>query len=438
MGHRMSEITGTRAAAASILRSVSRGQRLDLAFQRAVSGMSSRDRRFVQEITYGTVRLRGRLDHLLDQHLRKGLESVSTEVLNLLRLGAYQLLCLDGVPDYAAVSQTVDQVREVAGKGASRMANGILRNLDREGAGLERFPDFRREPESHLSSWGSHPSWLIRRWLRRWSPDEVRTLVEFNNTPPPLFFRPLESGPAAAAGMLVQLGFEVTEMEEGIPCLNLGFGTDPARVLAELKGLIQDPGAALVTVYGDMASRSPVGDLCAAPGGKTLALAGEGAYVLAGDRSLRRLQLLRENVERVGGRIDMVAALAQAPPFRSLPGLLLDVPCSGTGTLRRHPDARWRITEALLEHLAAVQREMLEAGSRIVDQGGVLVYSTCSLEPEENEDQVTWFLKANPEFVLENSGTVGGRFLDEAGCLSVFPQTSGFDGAFAARLVRRA
>jgi 16S rRNA (cytosine967-C5)-methyltransferase len=161
-----------------------------------------------------------------------------------------------------------------------------------------------------------------------------------------------------------------------------------------------------------------------------------GAYVLAADRSLNRLRLLKENLARVGGRVELVAALAQAPPFRELPVLLLDVPCSGTGTLRRHPDARWRLTLDTLNGLVKLQKEMLDVGSRLVPKGGLLVYSTCTLEPEENQDQVEAFLGRNPDFSVDESGIVPREYVDERGYLSVVPQAAGFDGAFAARLVR--
>jgi len=189
-------------------------------------------------------------------------------------------------------------------------------------------------------------------------------------------------------------------------------------------------------MYADVPSGGTVGDLCAAPGGKALAMAEKGAYVLAADRSPSRLRLLRENLARVGGRVDLVVALAQAPPFRELPSLLLDVPCSGTGTLRRHPDARWRLTLDTLTRLVKLQGEILDAGSRLVPEGGLLVYSTCAVEPEENQDQVGAFLSRNSGFSVQESGAVPPEYLDGHGYLSVIPQTAGFDGAFAARLVR--
>jgi 16S rRNA (cytosine967-C5)-methyltransferase len=432
----MGEVTHGRAAAAAILRAVSRGRRLDLAFAETAADLPDRDRRWVQEASYGTVRLRGRLDYLLNLHLRSGLNSLSPALLDLLRLGAYQLLHMDGVPPYAAISQTVDQVKGLAGQGGSRLANGVLRSLGREGGEISRFPPLHSDPEAHLSTWGSHPSWMVSRWLQRWSPEEVLQLVEWNNAPAPLYLRPLNSTLEEARALLSDQGWDSHLVGPGIPCLQLDHGTNPAQILGAVPGIIQDPGAALVTVYADVPPEGLVGDLCAAPGGKALAMAGGGAYVLAADRSLNRLRLLKENLARVGGRVHLVAALAQAPPFRELPYLLLDVPCSGTGTLRRHPDARWRLTLKTLNRLTQIQREMLDVGSRLVPKGGFLVYSTCTLEPEENRGQVEAFLSRNPDFSVEESGIVPREYLDEQGYLSVIPQAAGFDGAFGARLVR--
>jgi 16S rRNA (cytosine967-C5)-methyltransferase len=432
----MAGVTEGRTVAAEILAAVGRGRRLDLAFGEAVGALPVRERRWVQEATHGVVRFRGRLDFLLDLHLKKGLESVNPGILDLLRLGAYQLLFMDSVPPYAAISQTVDQVRVVAGSGVGRMANGVLRSLEREGGGMARFPGLEDDPLAHLSAWGSHPGWLVERWLRRWGPEEVGDLLAWNNTPPPLYLRPLGVTLDEAEERLLGQGVGVEIPGGGVPCLRIADGTNPARLLEAVPGIVQDPGAALVTEYADPPPDVPVYDLCAAPGGKALALAGDGVYVLAADRSLIRSRVLGENLKRVGGRVSLVVADARRPPFREARFVLLDVPCSGTGTLRRHPDARWRLTPGMLEGLVKLQAEILDAGSRLIPPGGGLVYSTCTLEEEENELQVEAFLARNPGFTLEATGAVSGSFLDERGCLRVLPQEAGFDGAFAARLVR--
>jgi len=199
---------------------------------------------------------------------------------------------------------------------------------------------------------------------------------------------------------------------------------------------MQDPAATLVAEYVGAGPGVTVADLCAAPGGKALVLAGRGAYVLAADRSRVRLDLVRANVRRTRMIVGVVQAEAERPPFRSAPVVLVDAPCTGTGTLRRHPDARWRLRPRDVDGMADVQRRILEGAARCVHPGGVLVYATCSLEDEENERQVEAFVERHPEFRTTGPGPVDQRYLDERGRLVVLPQRTGFDGAFAARLER--
>lgn len=450
---------------------VERGRRLDVAFAPRAASLPDRDRRFLQELAYGTVRLRGRLDHLLDAHLDKGLDATPTPLVWILRLGAYQLLEMDGVPGYAAISQAVEEARERGGGGAAGLVNGVLRSLSREGGGVERFPDPAEDPAGHLASWHSHPRWLVERWLGRWPFEEVEALLEANNAVPPLFLRPLLDTPAEAEARLRDAGIEA-ELVAGVPCVRLATGTDPEAALAVAPGVVQDPGAALVTVFADPPAGEPAADLCAAPGGKTLALAARASYVFAADRSVRRLALLRENVRRLGGAserasepgdggaprgggeigdrddggarggggglapVGMAVARAEEPPLDGVPFVLLDVPCTGTGTFRRHPDARWRLDEEGVAALAAVQERILDGASSAVAPSGILVYSTCTLEPEENEERVEAFLRAHPEFRREPGAGVEGEWVDDAGDLRVLPQQTGFDGAYAARLRR--
>ena len=433
----MTSVTPARRKAAAVLRAVSRGRRLDVALPQSFGGLSHQDRRWVQEVTYGTLRLRGRLDHLLHLHLKKGVESVPGPALDLLRMGAYQLLFMGGVPAYAAISQTVDQVRAVMGPGGGRLANGVLRSLEREGGGKSRFPEFQADPLSYLTSWGSHPLWLVKRWLDRWGPEKTRILVEENNRPAPLFLHPLGMTIRDASQRLREQGWDFTTLGDGIPCIRLGDGTNPATVLDGIDGIIQDPAAALVALYADPPPRVRVLDLCAAPGGKALALAAGGHPLLAGDRSLTRLGLLRENAARLRLPVDLVVADARRPPVTDGEFVLLDVPCSGTGTLRRHPDARWRLRQETVGSLARVQKEILSGARRLIPTGGHLVYSTCTLEEEENGGQVEAFLRDNPEFRVEETGKVPEAFITGEGFLQVVPQDSGFDGSFAARLVRK-
>ncbi len=388
----------------------------------------------MQELTYGTVRLRGRLDHLLAAEVHGGLAAVSPGVLDVLRLGAFQLTQLGGVPDYAAVNESVELVRMIGQGRASGLVNGVLRSLLRNGAGPERFPSFDGDPAAFLSTWGSHPRWLVERWLSRASPAAVRARVEVGNRIPPLGFVPLTSlddavvAVASAGGMAHPAG-------RGSGALWVE-DLDPAGLLAAVPGFIQDPGASLVGRYAVPPRHARIADLCAAPGGKALYLARDAAYVVAADRSLARSRIVRGNVQRTGLPVGVVCALAETPVVAGADLTLVDVPCSGTGTLRRHPDARWRLTPAMLATLTGVQRRILHSVKQAVPLGGLLVYSTCTLEPEENEAQVQAFLERSPEFRLEAPSGVDLPDVASDGFLRVHPEDAGFDGAFAARLRR--
>ena len=305
-----------------------------------------------------------------------------------------------------------------------------------DGDGRELFPDLDAEPLDFLCTWGSHPRWLVERWLRRWPLPDVRNLVEANNRQPGLYLMPLEAMPEEAVARLAEAGIESRAVGQGTRCVRLGAGVDPVAALGVLPAIIQDPGASLVQRYADAPPGTMVADLCAAPGGKALALSVGASYTLAADRSEVRMRMVRDNVARAARRVGLVVADARHPPIREAHVVLLDVPCTGTGTLRRHPDGRWRLQESSVHQMVAVQRHILNAGAELVPPGGLLVYSTCSLEPEENEEQVSAFLRRHTEFGVEETGAVPEHYVDERGCLEVLPHKTGFDGAYAARMRR--
>ena len=382
-------------------------------------------------------RLRGRVDHLLSLHVHRGLDSLDPKVLEVLRLGAYQLLYMGSVPTYAAVSESVDHAADLSGKGAGGLVNAVLRRVAEAGDALELFPDPATAGADYLASWGSHPRWLIDRWLARWPAEAVEALVTANNARRGLYLVPLEHTAAEALARLAEAGIAGTEVGFGTDCVQLEIGSSPVAALQALpRSIVQDPAAHLVSKYADVPAGTKVADLCAAPGGKAFAVAGRAKFTLAADRSESRMRMIRENMDRTGLRLGCVVADARHPPILSAEVVLLDVPCTGTGTLARHPDARWRLTPSSVQELAALQEALLRAAAQIVPPGGLLVYSTCALEPEENEEQIDAFLIEHDDFQVEATEAVQSRFLDDQGKLVVNPQETGFDGAFAARLRR--
>ncbi|CAN5642634.1 16S rRNA (cytosine(967)-C(5))-methyltransferase RsmB [soil metagenome] len=428
-----------RRAALDVLRRVRAGELADRALDAAAGGLSPRDRAWVQELVYGTLRLRGRIDHLLGALVRGGIDALEPDVLEVLRLGAYQLLEMGSVPHYAAISQSQELVRAAGVGRAAGLVGGVLHALHRRHAEIA-FPDPERDPLGYLSSWGSHPVWLVERWIRRWGADEAAALVEANNRRPELYIRPLGIGVEDAAARLAEAGIGAETVAFSPDSLQISPPAEVRQVLAAVPAVVQDPAATLVVRYAAVPPGATVLDLCAAPGGKALALAESAGYVVAADVAPTRLARVRENAARVEleGGVAPVAADARRPPFRPAEVVLLDAPCTGTGTIRRHPDGRWRLHPGDLDALTRLQRELLDAAAPLVQPGGWLVYSTCALEPEENELQVESFLERHPEFTPDPAaGAVDPALLDARGQLLVLPQRTGADGSFAARLRRR-
>jgi len=434
-------LTEPRRIALEVLRATRRGELLDRALAARAAGLPPRDRAWVQELVYGTVRLRGRLDTLLAAFVRRGVGSLQPDVRDTLRLGAYQLREMGGVPEYAAVSQAVDMARAAAGSGAAGLVNGVLQALRREGDSVG-FPSFEDDALAHLTTWGSHPRWLVERWLRFFGPDATRALVEANNTRPELFLRPLGQPVATALAALGAADIQAARVSFAPDALRVAPPRTAVDALTAVPAVVQDPAAGLVARYAAIPAGAIVADVCAAPGGKALVFAERAGYVAAADLSLERLARVRENQARLPHLpVGLVVADARMPAFRAVDAVIVDAPCTGTGTFRRHPDGRWRLRPEDVVALARLQYEILEAAAPLVRPGGWLVYATCSLEPEENEERMDAFLSAHPEFELDppDAAVMGDpRLLDERGRLVVRPWLFGVDAAFAARLRRRA
>ena len=432
-------VTEARGAAADVLTDLRGGELLDSAFDRRTIRLDPRDRRWTRELVFGMLRQRSWLDALLDDRVRGGLVKLDPDLIDLLRLGAYQLLSMGSVPAYAAIGQTVELTKRRHGIGASKLANAVLRRLDRERDRLAvATPE---DPVEALALRHSHPRWLVARWIARWGEDETRLLLEANNREAPLVARPYHVVREQLEAMLEGAGVTVADAPLVGDSLVLTAGVGAMTELGAFKqGLfhLQDPASTLVTRYAAISSGVQVADLCAAPGGKTLELARTAGVVFAGDASFARLARVRENVRRLdAGNVVPFVGDARFPAVNGMDAVLIDVPCTGTGTFRRHPDARWRLKVSDLAVLPAVQRSILRAAATAVRPGGLLVYSTCSLETEENDAQIESFLADNPGWRLEPppEGVVPAAVLD-AGRLRVLPQRHGSDGAFAARLRR--
>ncbi len=437
-GSTVGGVTEPRTAAALALADMRAGALLDAAFERRVGPLDARDRRWAQELIWGMLRRRGWIDAVLGARVRGGIAKLDPDVADLLRLGTYQLIAMGSVPAYAAIAQTVELTKRRHGIGASKLANAVLRRVDRERDALE--PPVPTDPIEAMAQRYSHPRWVVARWLDRWSAADVQRLLSANNEEATITVRPYGVVREQLEAMLDGAGVGTHD----VPLLRDSLQLAPGVALTELgafkQGLlfVQDPAATLVTQYAAVPADAVVADLCAAPGGKAIELSRNASLVIAADRNRTRVDRMLVGLGRVDAR-NLVPLVADArfPAIQPVDVVLVDVPCTGTGTFKRHPDARWRLRISDFAVLGALQKQILRAAATIVKPGGLLIYSTCSLELEENDDQIAAFLESHPEFSLEApaEGTVPASVLD-GGLLRVLPQCTGTDGAFAARLRR--
>ncbi len=442
-----------RRAAFRVLEAVRAGRPLDAALDEAVRRLSDANRRLAHELAAGVLRHQTALDARLRPLAARGWTAVAEPLRTVLRLGAYQVTKLDRVPPHAAVSTSVELARDTGGARAAGFVNAILRRLVRERPTKPEPPAAPAKTRgahanaqqasalqaSALAERHSHPEWLVRRWLKRFGPAHTERLLQWNNARPRLVVQPARENQDQLAQALAAAGMQAEPAPFGAGLVVPRGRPDRLPRYAEGAFVVQDPAQSLVTWYADLPPGALVYDACAAPGGKTIGLARSGLRVIAADASRDRVRRLRENLARAGsGRERALVADARHPPLRSVDAVLLDAPCLGTGTFARHPDARLRVTTEALEELAERQRELLDAVAKVVRPGGLLVYATCSLEPEEDEMQVERFLARHPEFHREPADGFPPGLLTDKGDLMTLPQRDRIDGAYAARLRRTA
>lgn len=416
----------------------------------ARSSLPTRDRAFATELVYGTLRWRGRLDFYLERCLEKPLGQLEPLVASALRLGAYQIVFTD-VPDMAAVDESVRCVRAAGWERATGLVNAVLRRVAREHAEIP-LPRLENDPVGHLMHALSQPMWLAERFIELFGAEDAARFATACNGAPPLVVRanPHHGG---VGGMLAELRQRFPDAQ---PCRYARYGIvlgrrgnasiDPA--FSEGRFTIQDEGSQLVVDLLDPQPGERSLDVCAAPGGKATALAervGAEGSVLALDRSRRRLDLVRRATRRLGlSRLRCLERDASEPlsglddggPFDRV---LADVPCSGLGTLRRNPDARWRVRPEDPAQLAQTQSAILREAARMLRPGGSLVYSTCTLLPEENEGVVDAFLAEAPGFSRASADTLPENvrpLCDEQGQLRCLPHVHDTDGFYAVRIER--
>ncbi len=451
-------IARARVAAFDILRAVSCGS-ADLPTAIAsVRGRltDERDAALAAEIATGVQRWRAALDHVIAAFARRPIARLDGEIVEILRLSAYQLLHLTRVPAAAVVDDAVDLAKRAAKKSAAGFVNAVLRAISR---GRRDLPLPGRPQNAadrvaaldYLSITLSHPRWLAERWLDRIGLEPAEAWMRFNNAPAPLTLR-VNRLRMTTAELVVELEKEDVRVRPGqfSPDALIVEEGHPLRGDGLERGwfVVQDEASQLVAQLANARPGMRVLDTCASPGGKTTAMAammGGTGRIVASDVRDRRIQLLRRIVSASGAtnvaivRADLLRPLPFCQPFDLV---VVDAPCSGLGTLRRDPDIRWRRSEDDLPTLAAAELTMLRHAADAVAPGGRLVYSTCSSEPEENEGVVKAFLARAPGFMPLDAHAAApslpAAVIDDGGCLRTQPNVHGLEAFFGAVFTRLA
>jgi 16S rRNA (cytosine967-C5)-methyltransferase len=431
-----------RRAAAEVLSAVlQKKQPLDDILGRSLDrgfmfDLPARDRALVRAIVAASLRRKGELDHVLGTFLERGMPEKAGTLYPILLSAAAQLIFLK-TPPHAAIDLAVRLAQyDPRARRYDKLVNAVLRRVARDGERIAARLDAARV---------NTPDWLWTRWVKYWGEERARKIAEAHLDEPPLDLtvkRDPERWAERLSGRVLP-GGSVRLIPKG--------RIDALPGFAEGEWWVQDIAASLpARLLGDIAGKR-VADLCAAPGGKTAQLALAGASVVAVDTSKARLKLLAENLTRLGLEAEIVQADAATwQPGESFDAVLLDAPCSSTGTIRRHPDIPYTKSEKDIAPLAELQGRLLDNAAKLVKPGGSLVYSTCSLEPEEGEAQIAAFLVRHENFrvgPIEPSQLCGQKdWIESSGCLRTFPyelkldgpEWSGMDGFFATRLVRAA
>jgi 16S rRNA (cytosine967-C5)-methyltransferase len=437
-------VAPARRCAYAVLRRVfERGAYADRALSAEAAQLDPRDRALAMRLAYGAVQRRGTLDHLIEQLAARPAAELDPPLLAALRLGLYELLYLRGAPDYAVVTDAVE-LAKAHGRGHG-LVNAVLRRATREGpvALLGTLSD---DTPEHAAVKHSHPEWIARLWWEMLGPEQARVLMAYDNEPGEVALRAntLVSDAAMLAGELPVR----THLDSAIPealVLEEPFDVHGSPLWQRGAFHAQSRAAMLVARVLDPAPGERVLDLCAAPGGKTTHLAalmqGRGE-VLAVERNPRRAGGLVRTARRLHAanvRVEVADARLARPEGAVFDRVLVDPPCSGLGTLQARADLRWRVTPGAVEEMAGAQAEILAAGAAVLRPGGVLVYSTCTISPTENERPIAAFLDSHPEFGLDDlTGTAGaGAAVGAAGMLQTLPHRDRTAGFFIARLRKR-
>ncbi len=405
-----------------------------------------RDRRFVTELVYGTIKAKGTLDWLLSQLSSRPLAKIDKVILNILRMGLYQIFYLDKVPASAACNESTELAKVCSHLGTAKFVNGILRSAVRsKDAGTIAFPQETENAVLSVALTEFHPEWLVKRWFEQFGQEDAKALCKYDNLPQlTLRVNTLKTTRAELLKSLNNAGFEAQKSqwcEDGIVCTKTA-GLNAFMEQYPDSFYMQDESSMLVAHAVNPQPGMTVFDLCAAPGGKTTHMAQlmqNKGVIYACDIHAHKIKLIEENAQRLG--IDIIKPVLQdAAVFKpdwseQADCVLVDAPCSGFGVLRRRAEARWRKTKKDLKVFAPLQKSILKTAARYVKPGGRLVYSTCTLEAAENQELTAAFLAENPDFELAGfKHPLTGETVSE---LQLLPQRDNVDGFYICVMQRK-
>ena len=401
------------------------------------------DGRLLTHLVYGVLRLQGHLDWIITKLYRGNFANMDESIKNVLRVGLYQLKFSDRLPAFAVVDEAVKSAKIIA-PSQSGLTNAILRNYLRQNDRIS-FPSLKKQPAEHIAVFYSHPLWLVKTWLNIFGKEETVALCKANNEAPPLTIRinRLKTSQEELEQKLKAGGFSYAITKFSPDGIVLTDSTQPIQKTNFFReGLlrIQDEGAQLVSCLLNHKQSENILDICAGSGGKTthLAMMNNDGHILAIDRHAGKLADLRKETDRLGIKniqtqqadLGIMLPVELAEKFDQV---LVDAPCSGTGTLRRNPEIKWRIQALDLKDYAATQKTILQNASGAVKKGGSLIYCTCSLLPVENENVIVQFLANNPQFTLGHiPETINQSLVDKSGFFRTYPHIHNMDGFFGA------
>ena len=399
-----------------------------------------RDRALVTMLVNGVTRMRQRLDFEIANYYKKDYERAPLPLKNILRTAFYQNEFLDRVPDYAIVFESVNLAKKYFGEERGNLVNAILRERQRRPMTWPPQEALARDLD-RLAAYLSHPRWLLEKWLSRMPLSEVIALAEANNRIPAVTLRVVhpERNAREFGKHLRTWNIPVETLRQAPHFHRLGGGIDINSLAAIKQGLcvVQDISAGLAARLMAARAGEQIYDWCAAPGGKAILMAESGAAVTAVEIHAKRARLIEESSAKLG--VPVRVLVADATSFEGEPanGVLVDAPCSGLGVLAKRADLRWQRKKQDITELQSLQLRLLENAARLVKPGGRLVYSTCTIEPEENELVIDEFLRGHLDFRMRPAGGfVDKSFCDDRGFIKTMPHVHGTDGSFAARLQR--